>query len=266
MPKNLELAWTLFLGVAVPAVVLPTGIASAQVPEPTAPASKFSPRPAKPGPVVPTFAMVPLGLYQSACQKEVGCGCSNGLDACIAGYTKANIEPATAACVAHQGCDALCEKPAAGPPGTKLHAACLTPEALSQAKVQFKENAILALCANARRCGCDQREPKTCAEAMIKSAPDVSGAFFACAAAQPCDAMCDPNTSKPGGAISTRCGQPEAQAAADLTAKTTAMIIQMSTAMQQQMHRTTMGIIRNMAPTQTRVDVYDAQGNFLRSE
>lgn len=243
------------------AVIIFAGLAHAQAP---ASAPSTAPR----SDLAPTLHAVPLGLIQAACTQERTCGCGNakGHDACVQMYVKSGLPTPTLACVAHQPCAVFCESDKAGQPGTRLHTACLTPAAQKTAQTQFTENARVAACAAFKRCGCEARPPAECAASLAVSAPKVSGAFWACAANQPCADMCAEDTHTPGGAIHTRCMLPASEALAALTAQTTQMIIQMSSKMQRQMHRTTMGIIRNMAPSNTRVDVYDGQGNYLRTE
>ena len=138
---------------------------------------------------------------------------------------------------------------------------------MHEPSAHFKQNAVVAMCAAARRCGCEKRTPAECAPSVIADAPDVSGAFFACVSQQPCEELCHPNPTRPGGGIQTRCMQPALEASSAVQAlRTTQLMLQLNLQMQQRMHETTMGIIRNMAPSPTRVDVYDAQGNYLRSE
>ena len=239
--------------------------AYAQAPPPSSPAPAPTSSAVAPGPA-PTFHTIPLTLIQAACAQEEACGCSNGVDKCTNMFVKAGLPTATLACLANQPCDAFCQSDRAGQPGTKLHTACLTPAALKGAEIRFKENARVAACAAFRRCGCETRPPDECAADLSVKAPLVSGGFWACTANQPCADMCADGTDKPGGALHTRCMLPENEALAALTAQTTALIIRLSSQMQQRMHQTTMGIIRNMAPSRTRVDVYDGRGNYLRTE
>lgn len=225
-----------------------------------------APKPTPAPDVAPHFGMVKGGLIVSACEREKTCGCSKGLPPCIDMLNKAGLSMPQLACLSSAACDVFCEHENAGQPGTKLHTQCLTPAAEKTAATRFKETATEAACAAMKRCGCEKRAPDECAKSVIKDTPKVDGSFFLCIASQPCADLCDPNGTKPGGGINTRCMQPHHQAATALTQQTIDMMGKMSAEMQQRMHRTTMGIINNMAPTPTRTRVYDAQGNFIREE
>lgn len=244
---------TLLIGLALP------GILHAQAPVGVAPTSA--------APVAaPTLHTIPLGLINAACTQLKQCGCGPELPACVDMYVRASLPAGAVACVARQPCPIICESENSGQPGTKLHAACLTPEAMSAASAHFLDNARVAACAASKRCGCEERAPNACAAHLAQVAPDVSGEFWACVANQPCTDVCDENTHKPGGGIHTRCMIPATEALMKLTAQTTQLMITLSSQMQQRMHQTTMGIIRNMAPSPTPIDVYDQNGNYLRSE
>lgn len=243
--------------------------AYAQTPADPAPSPPAAPTTAAPAPapvVAPHFDLVRVGLMQAMCAQEQACGCSNGVPKCMAMLGRAALPAPTLACLGDQPCAVICESDRAGQPGTKLHDACLTPEAAKRAVTRFKETAVLASCATFKRCGCEARPPEVCAKAVIADTPLVSGDFFACVASQPCADVCDAKTHQPGGGIHTRCMVPDHQAATALTQQTIDLMGRLSAEMQAQMHRTTMGLIRNMGGDTVRVRVYDAEGNFIRNE
>lgn len=232
-------------------------IAVAQAPATAAPASAAAPE--------PDWYSIAYDFVHTACTREQACGCSKGVDACVDMFVKADLPIATLACVAHEPCEVICENENAGMPGTKLHTHCLAPSAKARVTEQFTQGARVAACETGRRCGCEPRDVKACVADMATS-PNISGHFWACAASQPCKDFCDPNTSKPGGGVHTRCMLPSTAKMRAATAQSLQNTLKLNAQMQQRMHRTTMGIIRNMAPTPTRVDVYDANGNYIRSE
>lgn len=251
MPKLIAL-----LVLICPVIAVAQAPASA-APTSTAPASAAAP--------MPDWYTVAYDFIHTACTQEHACGCSKSVDACINMFVKAELPTGALACVAHQPCKVICENENAGQPGTALHANCLSAPAQAKAEADFRAKAHIASCATGRRCGCEPRDIKACA-ADLATNPGISGQFWACAASQPCADFCDPATTKPGGGIHTRCMLPSTAKIRALTAQSLQATMKLSSQMQQQMHRTTMGIIRNMAPNPTRVDVYDANGNYIRSE
>lgn len=253
-------------------ILLAAAAASAQTPPPapapvSAPVSAPMSAPAAAPGTMPgvDFDVILPALAHEACSREQTCGCSKGVEACVKMLVEADLPTATMACLAFQPCETYCESEEAGMPGTKLHAACLTPEAQAAAKTRFKESSVRATCTQVKECGCEERSVDQCTSDLLVSLNNVPGQYFACINHQPCSELCSQKSVEPGGVIHTRCMAP-ALAAHKAREKKTAGSLLMEMHRMQRMHELNMRIIRSMGGSGTRYRVYDSRGNYLRDE
>lgn len=208
--------------------------------------------------LIPTFAQ-PAGFVPplqatiiKACQKPATCGCPAA--ECEATYASFNAPISVYACFAELDCAATCAKDA-GAPGSVAFTKCIAPEAIQANAKTHKAQAIKASCAHMTTCGC---APANC-EATFTATPEtLDGTMFACSASLPCATICAPNAGQPGGVAYETCIAP-AMAKVQQT-------VQSAAEMQRRHHQTMMGIIGNMGATKQRVDIYDDNGQYLRTE
>lgn len=131
----------------------------------------------------------PAGLIPQVCTRDAACGCP--IADCEAFFAAKALPDAVLACFAEQPCAALCA-PDSGAPGSALYAACLAPPKV--------DSAAARLCARDAACGC----PIADCEAFF-AAKGLPAEVLTCFAAQPCAALCGPDSGAPGSPLHAAC-------------------------------------------------------------